>query len=153
MIATFGALPWSLLVNWRPATSGIPITSKKFARDDDAVDADEAAEIRIAARRLDAPLHEHAGRVDAARQQRWNESVAARTPGTARRRSTPRSKKRVLYSASYSVDSGRADEHQVIGVVPQIDMPQIIECPQKEAGADEKHERDGHLGDQKSAAE
>ncbi len=57
--------------------------------------------------------------VRAARQQRRNDRVAARTPGTVRRRSTPCSKNRVRYSASYSVDGNVRTNTRLLGSYPK----------------------------------
>ena len=107
-----------------------------------------------AARRVRPALHEDAGRVDAARQQR---RLRHRDGADARHRAQPLQQLAVearscafVVPVELRVD---AEEQQVLRVEADVDLPQVLERAQEQPGADEQHERHRDLHDEQRAAE
>ena len=103
---------------------------------------------------MNAALHEHAGAVRAAREQRRHRH---------RRRPNARQGLEALHAllkeagSIGGVELGRAwdrsNEHEVVRVVPDVDALEVVERSEKQTRPNEQHERNRHLRHEQASAE
>ena len=151
MMTTFGAVSLSRSVKPRPATRGIAHHLEEVRRDDEAVDAVVAIAARAAYVRpctkmlVELTLPESSAGCDIA--DGADAGHRRRAARACRGRASP--DPRLVVAVQLRVD---AEEDQVLRVEADVHVPQVVQRPQEQAGADEQHERDRDLHDEQRLA-